>query len=85
MFGTGNKVRTMEKRMEPTPKKTSTLKDLLEIALAKERAAVELYEEMLRHASGAMMRDLIAGMRDDEIRHVRAIEKKMNDLLDGRL
>jgi rubrerythrin len=71
--------------MEKPIPKSSTPEQLLEIALSRERSAVAFYEEMLRHASGAMMRDLIAQMRDDETRHVRALERKLNELLDGRL
>jgi rubrerythrin len=65
--------------------KTSTPEQLLQMALARERASVALYGEMMRHSSGALMRDLLSGLRDDERQHVRAIEKKLNDLLDGRL
>ncbi len=71
--------------MEPTIGKSSTPMELLEMALSKERAAVALYEEMLRHAGGALVKDLLTEMRDDELRHVRALEKKLNDLQDGRL
>ena len=71
--------------MEPTITKSSTPLELLEIALSKERAAVALYEEMLRHASAGLVRELLVRMRDDETRHVRAIEKNLNDLRDGRL
>ncbi len=71
--------------MDPTITKSSTPAQLLELALSKERAAVALYDEMLRHTGGALMRELLTGMRDDEMRHVRALEKKLNSLLDGRL
>ncbi len=43
--------------MEPTIGKSSTPMELLEMALSKERAAVALYEEMLRHAGGALVKD----------------------------
>ena len=71
--------------MEPTITKLSTPEQLLEMALSKERAAVALYGEMLRHASSVFMRELLTGLKDDEMRHVRTIEKKLSDLRDGRL
>ena len=71
--------------MEPVVTKSSTPEQLLQLALARERASVALYEEMMKHSSGVLMRDLLSGLRDDERRHVRAIEKKLDDLLDGRL
>jgi rubrerythrin len=71
--------------MEQAITKSSTPAQLLELALSKERAAVEIYEQMMRHASGGMMQELLIGLRDDETRHVRVIEKKLNDLYAGRL
>jgi rubrerythrin len=71
--------------MEKPIPESSTPEQLLEIALSRERSAVAFYEELLTRARDAMMRDLIAQMRDDETRHVRALERKLNELLDGRL
>ena len=71
--------------MEPNVAKARTPADLLEMALTKEKLSYAFYEQMQQHASVGLLRELVETLKNEEWRHVRLVERKLNDLRDGRL
>lgn len=60
--------------------KTGTPREILEVALNKERAAYDFYAEVRDHASVEMVRTLAEQLCEEELRHIRMIEKHLVDL-----
>ncbi|OGV64187.1 MAG: hypothetical protein A2283_10190 [Lentisphaerae bacterium RIFOXYA12_FULL_48_11] len=58
--------------------------DVLQIALRKEEASCRLYEGMLNDSKVSFVRELLEKLRDEEVRHVRMIRKKIVQLEAGR-
>ena len=59
--------------------------EILEFALGQERESYRLYGELLDDSKAEVLRVLITQLRDEELRHVRLIERKIADLNHGRL
>jgi len=69
-------------------KKLSNLRtpgDILEYALEQEKEAYRFYSELLGESRAEILRDLIAQLKDEELRHVHLIERKIAELNLGRL
>ncbi|MDP2940443.1 MAG: ferritin family protein [Candidatus Omnitrophota bacterium] len=56
------------------------IKELLTIALEREKSAVGFYEDMLTHSFASMVSDLLVELRDAERHHAQIIEKKLAEL-----
>lgn len=59
--------------------------EILEFALAQEKEACRLYGELLDDSKAEVLRDLITQLKDEELRHVHLIERKIAELNLGRL
>jgi rubrerythrin len=57
-----------------------TIDRILEAALAKEKEARQFYSDMLTHPCVEPVRDMIEKRLNEEHRHVRMIEKMLEDL-----
>ena len=57
----------------------------MEFALEQEKEAYRFYGELLSDSKAEILRDLVAQLKDEELRHVRLIERKIADLNSGRL
>ncbi len=55
----------------------STPMEILEAALAKEKAAYDFYEKLLRNTSIGMLQEIIEHLLQEEYKHIQLIEKKM--------
>ena len=64
---------------------TETPGDILKFALAQEKEAYRLYGKLLDDSRAEVLRDLLTQLRDEELRHVHLIERKIADLNFGRL
>lgn len=71
----------MDKRLS----KLKTPGEILEFALEQEKEACRLYGELLNDTKAEILRDLVAQLKDEELRHVHLIERKIADLNLGRL
>ncbi|MBC8871709.1 MAG: hypothetical protein H8E44_19960 [Planctomycetes bacterium] len=71
----------MDKRLS----KLKTPGEILEFALEQEKEAYRLYGELLDDSKAEILRDLVAQLKDEELRHVHLIERKIADLNLGRL
>lgn len=69
-------------------KKLSNLRtpgEILEFALEQEKEACRFYGELLGESKAEILGDLVAQLKDEELRHVHLIERKIVDLNLGRL
>jgi rubrerythrin len=71
--------KTEEYLKEATPD-FGTVDRILEAALAKEKEAHQFYSDMLTHPCVEPVRDMIEKLLNEEDRHVRMIEKMLEDL-----
>ena len=71
----------MDKRLS----KLRTPGDILEFALEQEKDACRLYGELLDESRAEILRDLLLQLKNEELRHVHMIERKIADLNSGRL
>ena len=55
----------------------STPMEILEAALAKEKAAYDFYEKLLGNTSIGMLQEIIEHLLHEEYKHIQLIEKKM--------
>ena len=61
--------------------KIKTPEEILELALKREQSAFQFYSNMLSHAGGVdVVRTLIEQLKDEELKHVRLVEKKLMQL-----
>ena len=67
-------------KQEESYSKPRNIKDILEIALSREKAAVGFYEDMLTHSFAYAVSDLLVELRNVERHHVEIIEKKLAEL-----
>lgn len=67
-------------KQEESYSKPGNIKEILEIALAREKAAVGFYEDMLTHSFASTISDLLVELRNAERHHVEIIEKKLAEL-----
>lgn len=67
----------------PAPAKLNTPIAILEAALVKEKQAYAFYDRMLQSTKIKMMQSLLAGLKDEEAKHVRLIEQKLTVLRMG--
>ena len=59
--------------------------EILEFALAQEKEAYRLYGELLDDSKAQVLTDLLVQLRDEELRHVHLIERKISEMNRGRL
>jgi rubrerythrin len=72
----------VEYTQEERYSKPKNIKDLLTIALTREKAAVGFYGDMLKHsfAQIEIVKDLIEELKKAEEGHVRRLERKLDEL-----
>jgi rubrerythrin len=58
----------------------ATPMDILKAALRKEHAAHEFYAALRDHSHVALIRDLVMNLCEEEVRHIRLIERKIAEL-----
>lgn len=58
---------------------------ILEFALEQKRETHRLYGELLNDSGTEILRDVVTQLKDEELRHVHFIERKIADLNLGRL
>jgi len=68
----------------PEKKTLKTPAEILATALKKEKIAFAFYSRLLQSSNVDFVQDLLTTLRDEEIKHVRMIEKKIADLNMGR-
>lgn len=60
--------------------KPQTIKEMLKLALVREKASIKFYNDMLKHNISAQIKEFITKLRDEELGHIRNIEHKMKEL-----
>jgi rubrerythrin len=63
--------------MADQKQKFSTLTDILEAALKKEKAAYYFYDSVLKNTSVDILRETLEKLRQEEYKHIRIIEKEI--------
>ena len=53
---------------------------ILELALEKERAAYNFYNEAVSGSKIEMIRELLEELRNEEAKHIKLIEKKLAEM-----
>ncbi len=70
--------------MDPKPANAQTAKELLELALTKEKEAHAFYEAFANRYASSVLKEFALALKDDEYRHIKQIEKKLSELNAGR-
>jgi len=60
--------------------KPKNLKELLLLALKREEASVDFYNDMSRHSFSEEIADFISGLRDEELGHKTKIQNKLKEI-----
>ncbi len=66
------------------PRETAlTPEEVLNIALAKERASFRYYERLLNQTTTEWVADLLQDLKNQEYKHIRTIERRLEQLRRG--
>ena len=57
-----------------------TTEEILNTALAKEKAAFSYYDRMLRSTNIDLIRDLLQELKNEEYKHIKMVETKIRQL-----
>ena len=61
----------------------ATLMDILETALKREEASYHFYDRILQETTADLFSETIEQLREEEYRHIRIIEKMIEELRSG--
>lgn len=61
-------------------KQPADLKELLSLALNREKTSIGLYDDMLRHSFSDEMKEFITVLKKEEMAHKARIESKLKEL-----
>ena len=59
--------------------KPKDLREFLLLALQREKASIRFYAEMAKHSFSPDIKELIIGLKNEEISHKDKIESKLNE------
>jgi rubrerythrin len=63
--------------MEQERKKPSTPREILEEALAREKAAYKFYDEMSKNTKITILRETLEELRDEEYAHIKKLKNRI--------
>ncbi len=69
--------------MNKASRTLSTPMEILEAALAKEKAAYRFYDTLLNNTGIEILREVIEHLREEEYRHILLVEKMMVKIRNG--
>ena len=71
--------------MAEDEKPLGTPRDMLELALRKEKAAYKFYDRLVQQSKVRMVSEMLEKLRNEEYKHVELVEKMISRMELGRL
>ena len=70
--------------MSEETKKNLNVEKILRVALKKEQDSYSFYDRLLQDTTVAILQDILEELRDEELRHINMIKKKITEISLGR-
>ena len=66
--------------MSEETKKSLSVEKILSVALKKEQDSYRFYDDLLQDTKVSILHDIIEELRDEELRHINMIKKKITEM-----